>query len=386
VFYVSKGKKELKMRKTNRFHLLKLLATAGYMLGVICLAFAMVLSATPALVSYAQSGSGAIWTTLDTCGDPEQNVNHYQIGDIVYINGANFDPVEALAWDITRVSGNPKETIATGTLTADGNGAFCIAAYTIEPTTKTGTYQTTVGEVKSDNFRIQATDPTPTNTAVPPTNTAVPTDLPTNTSVPPTDTPVPTDAPTNTPLPPTDTPVPTDAPTNTPVPTTDTPVPTDAPTNTPLPSTDTPVPTDAPTNTPVPPTDTPIPTDAPTNTPVTPTDTPVPTATLVPETSTAEPQPTQETPTSLPPTVTPDPTDPPPPAVQPTDLPPPQPTSPSVLIPVTGLDLGNSLMLMRGLFSDLGFSFIGFGLLMHGAWLRFGKENSRLIIWEDPEG
>ncbi len=340
------------MRKTTRFHVLKLLASAGYMLGVICLAFAMVLSATPASVSFAQSGSGAIWTTLDTCGDPEQNVNHYQIGDIVYINGANFDPDEAMAWDITRVSGNPKETIATGTVTADGNGAFCIAAYTIEPTAVTGTYQTTVGDVKSDNFRIQATDPTPTNTAVPPTNTAVPTDLPTNTSVPPTDTPVPTDAPTNTPLPPTDTPVPTDAPTNTPVPPTDTPVPTDAPTNTPVPT----------------------------------TDTPVPTASLVPETSTAEPQPTQETPTSLPPTVTPDPTDPTPPPSQPTAVPPPLPTSPAVLIPVTGLDFNSSHMLMRGLFTDLGIGFLGFGLLMHGAWLRFGKENGRLIIWEDPEG
>ncbi len=357
------------MRKTTRFHLLKLLAAAGYMLGVISLAFAMLLGATPASVSFAQSGSGAIWTTLDTCGNPEQNVNHYQIGDIVYINGANFDPDEAMAWDITRVSGNPKETIATGIVTADGNGAFCNAAYTISPTIITGTYQVTVGDVKSDNFRIQAADPTPTNTAVPPTNTAVPTDLPTNTSVPPTDTPVPTDAPTNTPLPPTDTPVPTDAPTNTPVP-----------------PTDTPVPTDAPTNTPVPPTDTPVPTDAPTNTPVPPTDTPVPTATLVPATSTAEPQPTQETPTSLPPTVTPDPTDPPPPIVQPTAVPPPLPTSPALLIPVTGLDFGSSNMLMRGLFTDLGIGFIGFGLLMHGAWLRFGKENSRLIIWEDPEG
>jgi hypothetical protein len=327
------------MRRSNRFHPLKLLATAGYSLGVVCFAIAMVLGATPASVSFAQSGSGAIWTTLDTCGDPEQNVNQYQIGDMVYINAANFDQNEFLAWDITRVSGNPKETIATGSVTADGNGAFCIAAYTIEPTTLTGTYQVTVGDVKSDNFRIQAADPTPTNTAVPPTNTPVPTDVPTNTPVPPTGTPTPTDSPTNTPVPPTDTPVPTDTP----------------------------------INTPVPPTDTPLPTDAPTNTPVPPTDTLVPTSTSVPATSTSEPQPTQETPTSLPPSVTPDPTDPQPP-VQPTDVPPPLPTGPAVLIPVTGLDLGGSEILMRGLFSDLGVGFIGFGLLMHGAWLRFGKE------------
>jgi hypothetical protein len=185
-------------------------------------------------------------------------------------------------------------------VTADGNGAFCIAAFTILPTTPSGTYQVTVGEVKSDNFRIQAEDPTPTNTALPPTDTPLPTDVPTNTPVPPTDTP---------------------------------------------------------TNTPIPPTNTPIPTDEPTNTPLPPTVTPEPTATLVPATATNEPQPTEIQPTSSP---------------------------PAVLIPVTGVNFGGSRGLMEGLLQDLGIGFLGFGLLMHGVWIRYGKKESGLMIWEDP--
>jgi hypothetical protein len=324
--------KEIKMRITSKFHPLKLLTALGYFLGVYCLAFAMIMGMTPATVSYAQSGSGAIWTTLDTCGEPEQNVNHYEVGDVVYVNASNFDPNEFMAWDITRVSGNPKETVAVGTVTADGNGGFCIAAYTVSPTTPTGTYQVTVGEVKSDNFRIQAEDPTPTNTVLPPTNTPLPTDIPTNTPVPP---------------------------------------------------------TDIPTNTPIPPTNTPLPTDEPTNTPLPPSNTPESTATLIPPTSTTEPQPTEISPTSPAPTSTPDPTEPPtaptnPPPPLPTDVPAPVPTSPAVLIPVTGINVGGSRVLMEGLLYDLGIGFLGFGLLMHGVWFRFGKKESGLMIWEDP--
>jgi hypothetical protein len=318
------------MSRSKRFHPLQLLAAAGYSVGVICLGIGMVLGLTPASVSFAQSGSGAIWTTTISCGDP-QNVNQYAVGDVVYINGANFDPDEAFAWDITRVSGNPKPTVASGNDSADGNGAFCFAAYTIQSSDSGETYQATVGDVKSDNFRVEAAQEQPTNTPLP-TNTPVP---PTNTPVPPTDTPVP---PTDTPVPPTDTPVP---PTDTPVPPTDTPVP---PTNTPVPPTDTPVP---PTDTPVPPTDSPDPTATPD--PADPTSTPIP--------------PTSVPPTSVPPT-----------SVPPTNVPAPQPTSPAVLIPVTGIDFGGSHLMMQGLFSDLGIAFLGFGLLMHGAWLHFGKE------------
>jgi hypothetical protein len=265
----------------------------------------MVLGVTPASVSFAQSGSGAIWTTTGSCGDP-QNVNHYIVGAVVYINGANFDPNEAFAWDITRVSGSPpKPTVASGNNAADGSGAFCFAAYTIQSSDAGATYQAGVGDVKSDNFRVEAAQEEPTNTP-----------LPTNTPVPPTETPLPT----NTPVPPTNTPLPT---------------------NTPVPATNTPLPTD------VPPTNTPAPTDVP------PTNTPVPT----------DPPPTDPPPTSIAPT-----------GVPPTDVPPPQATSPAVLIPVTGIDFNISYGMLGGLLSDLGIALLGFGVLMHGAWLQFGKE------------
>jgi hypothetical protein len=55
-------------------------------------------------------------------------------------------------------------------------------------------------------------------------------------------------------------------------------------------------------------------------------------------------------------------------------VPPPEATSPAVLIPVTGLDFNISGGMLEGFFSDLGIALMGFGLLMHGAWLHFGKE------------
>jgi hypothetical protein len=111
-----------------------------------------------------------------------------------------------------------------------------------------------------------------------------------------------------------------------------------------------------PTNTPIPPTETPVPTDIPpTNTPD-PTDPPESTPTNTPD-------PTDPAPTSIPPT-----------RVPPTDVPPPISTSPAVLIPVTGLDFNLSGGMINGLFNDLGIALLGFGFLMHGAWLHFGKE------------
>lgn len=318
------------MRRSERFHPLKILAVIGYASGILCLAIAMVLGATPASVTFAQSGSGAIWTTTDSCGDP-QNVNHYVVGAVVYINGANFDPNEAFAWDITRVSGSPpKPTVASGNNSADGTGAFCFAAYTLQSSDVGETYQATVGEVKSDNFRVDAAqeDPTntPTNTAMPPTNT------PTNTAVPPTNTP-------------TDTAVP----------------PTNTPTNTAVPPTNTPLPTDTPTPTAVPPTDTPLPTDTPTPTEVPPTNTPLPGQPN--PTATSSPVPTDPTPTSVQP-IDPDPT----------QVPLPESTTTAVLIPVTGIDFNFTSGIAVGLFNDLGIALLGFGFLMHGAWLHFGKE------------
>lgn len=78
---------------------------------------------------------GSIWTTRNNCNNYEQKVNEYNIGENVYINGANFKPGE-YEWVITGMPGealcNPNKAVAIGTLTVDNSGAFCFNAYTIQ--------------------------------------------------------------------------------------------------------------------------------------------------------------------------------------------------------------------------------------------------------------
>jgi hypothetical protein len=99
-------------------------------------------------------GSGAIWTTNNSCGDP-QNVNHYAKGDAVYINGDNFDP-EDYDWTITGQPGNasddPKVVVASGTFTVDESGSFCFHAYTVQDDDG-GEYTVDFGN-KNDNYRV----------------------------------------------------------------------------------------------------------------------------------------------------------------------------------------------------------------------------------------
>jgi hypothetical protein len=306
----------------KKLKFLKLLTSTSYLLGAASLLTALALSFSPVAPTYAQANAGAIWTTRDTCGDPEQNVNLYAVGETIFINGANFPVSTGFPWDITRVSGgSSKPTIASGTLTTGSDGAFCISAHEVQASDAGYTYQAGVGDVKSDNFRVAAADPTATFTP-----TSTPTDTPTST---PTDTPTstPTDTPTSTP---------TDTPTSTP---------TDTPTSTP---TDTPEdpgdPTATPTDTPEDPGD-PTPTNTPTNTPEDPGD---PTETPVP------------------------PTDPPgDPGTDPTPIP--TEEDPGLLIPVTGVDLTGGPLARIRFFKNLGAILMGFGLVMHGLYLRAKK-------------
>ena len=170
------------MRKKDK--LFKMLASANYVLGVASLIAALAYGLSPVVPTFAQANTGAIWTTSDTCGSP-QNVNLYEVGETIYINGSNFTAGANLPWDITRVSGgSEKPTVASGSLTVGSNGAFCIAAYQLQASDAGFTYQATVGDVKSDNFRVAADTPTATFTP-----TSTPTDTPTATA---TDTPEPT--------------------------------------------------------------------------------------------------------------------------------------------------------------------------------------------------
>lgn len=115
--------------------------------------FGLVFLIAVGFVSAAQSG--AIWTTLAGCGDEKQDVNHYAVGDAVYINGANFKP-GTYSWDIIgkpgRASTDPRMTVASGNVVVDSSGSFCFNAYTI-PQGDSGEYGVHVDK-KSDNYRV----------------------------------------------------------------------------------------------------------------------------------------------------------------------------------------------------------------------------------------
>jgi uncharacterized repeat protein (TIGR01451 family) len=108
---------------------------------------------------------GAIWTTTGGCGDP-QNVNQYDVGSTVFINGDGFDP-GVYNWSITGKPGgascDPKIVVASGSLTIPETGMFCIAAYTIQEG-DCGEYGVDVGG-KKDNYRVN-TPPPPTEPGI----------------------------------------------------------------------------------------------------------------------------------------------------------------------------------------------------------------------------
>jgi len=316
--------------KTHRISLRKILRTLSrlsYMAGVALLIASMALNFMP--VQQASAAVTSIWTTRTTCENPDpQDENHYVTGDTVYIRGNTTDPLTQFAWTVTGNPGgssaDPGIVVASSSLppgaiiTTNASGYFCFAAYTIPPG-DWGTYTVDVYQVtkpsnsKNDNYRVDETLPTATNT---------PTDTPTST---------PTDTPTSTP---------TDTPTSTP---------TDLPTATNTP-TDLPTATNTPTD--LPPTDEPTPTDTPTQVV---TDEPTPTPTIIEVT---------DVPTDIP---TEDPGQTPP--VPPTLPPPPNPTTPpQVLIPVTGADLSMPAPLndLQSTFGNFGLALLGVGLVLQG--------------------
>ncbi len=103
----------------------------------------------------ANGNPGSIWTTNSDCGNESQDVNHYSIGEDVYINGANFN-VGTYNWDITGnpggSSGDPGIIVASGSKATDTNGAFCFLAYTIE-SDDWGVYKVDFNG-KNDNYHV----------------------------------------------------------------------------------------------------------------------------------------------------------------------------------------------------------------------------------------
>ncbi len=108
------------------------------------------------LFSYNNLAPGAIWTTNADCGDETQDVNHYPVGGVVWVNGNNFKPLTEFDWTITGQPGHascdPGEIVASGKITTDEDGAFCFNAYTVRED-DCGEYTVDVGN-KNDNYRV----------------------------------------------------------------------------------------------------------------------------------------------------------------------------------------------------------------------------------------
>jgi hypothetical protein len=115
-----------------------------------------------ALVSSATAASGNIWTTEIDCGDEQQDVNHYMVGQTVFINGKNFDP-GTYAWSITGqpggASSDPNQVVKSGNVTVGPSGTFCFAAYVVQGDDR-GEYSVQAGQ-KKDNYRVDAQTTTP---------------------------------------------------------------------------------------------------------------------------------------------------------------------------------------------------------------------------------
>ena len=99
--------------------------------------------------------SGAIWTTNGDCGNASQDLNHYGIGDVIYVNGAGF--ASGLnTWSVGGQPGgascDPGMVVANGTIEIGETGSFCFAAYTVNEG-DCGEYKVNAAD-KKDNYRV----------------------------------------------------------------------------------------------------------------------------------------------------------------------------------------------------------------------------------------
>ena len=113
--------------------------------------------AAVAPAAMASANNGSIWTTSGNCASPNPvDQNHYSTGDAIVIRGSGFDANQAGAYEIKGQPGNassdPGQTVASGNVTADGDGNFCVEAYTVLPGDE-GEY--TVDALgKNDNYQV----------------------------------------------------------------------------------------------------------------------------------------------------------------------------------------------------------------------------------------
>ncbi|MFC1687406.1 NEW3 domain-containing protein [Patescibacteria group bacterium] len=109
------------------------------------------------LPSDSEAGVGSIWTTNGDCGNESQDVNHYDVGGVVYVNGRGFEANTEYSWFIKGKPGSsdPNQTVASGNYTTDAAGSFCFQAYTVQSGDE-GVYSVKFGN-KNDNYIVSDT-------------------------------------------------------------------------------------------------------------------------------------------------------------------------------------------------------------------------------------
>jgi len=147
------------------------------MLGWIAVASMLAVALIGPSAGGVVAATGAIWTTQITCNTPaQQDANEYATGDTVHVRGENFDANTTYDWTITGQPGgastDPGDVVASGTVTTDATGYFCVAAYTI-PVGDDGTYTVDAAD-KNDNYHVTGTAPSSPPSAPPSSPPSVP--------------------------------------------------------------------------------------------------------------------------------------------------------------------------------------------------------------------
>lgn len=99
--------------------------------------------------------SGAVWTTTGSCGEP-QNINHYEVGETVYINGSGFDADTEYDW-VIKEPGNNGDILADGSESTDSEGDVCFSALLLLESHVGGPYNAKYND-KNDNFSVVSGD------------------------------------------------------------------------------------------------------------------------------------------------------------------------------------------------------------------------------------
>lgn len=164
--------------KNKLFSLTRYLVILMFSLGFI--------QPSPVYATTSTQNGGSIYTSNQGCSI--QDLNHYQVGEVVYIHFANFSP--GWYWlTMQQTDGNPKPIVEGPRMVYLSSSNGCITGHTVGGSEAGHEFKATLGD-KTDNYGVEheataTPTKTPTKTATPTktvTATATPTKTPTSTT------------------------------------------------------------------------------------------------------------------------------------------------------------------------------------------------------------